>query len=61
MSRTIRLTLAAAALAAVAAPVSASAEPIIRPVCQLRWEEGWIQSSPEFPVPVSVGRPYWVC
>lgn len=65
MPRAIRITLAAAALAAVAAPVlPASAEPDPpRPFCRLYWEDSpMIRTSPDFPVYwESPGRPYWVC
>lgn len=61
MSRTIRLILATASLAAVAIPVSASAEPIVRPFCQLRQGDPIATTSSDFPVQFTVYSYYWVC
>jgi hypothetical protein len=60
----VRLSLAAAALAAVAPALPAVAQPDPpRPVCQLRFEDDpMFVTSPDFPVYVEgPGRPYWVC
>lgn len=64
MSRTIRLTLAAAALASVAPAAGAFAQPDPpRPVCELRFESTpMFTTSPGFPVQFDgPGRPYFVC
>ena len=64
MSRTIRLTLAAAALASVVPAVSAFAEPDPpRPICRLYFDDTpMFTTSPGFPVHVDgPGRPSFVC
>jgi len=64
LTRTIRLSLAAAALAAVAPAVTAFAEPDPpRPVCRIYFDDDpMFTTSPGFPVPVDgPGRPYTVC
>jgi hypothetical protein len=63
VSRTIRLTMAAVALATVAAPaVSASATPPPpRPICTMYWGEPILTTSSDFPVQFTVYRPEWAC
>ena len=60
MSRFIRLTLAAAALATVAVPAVASADP--EPLCRLDWDRPTIWYDENgVPQHVVVDRPQWVC
>ena len=60
MSRTIRLLLAAVAVATVAAPaLPASADPII--LCRMYMGDEIARTSDDFPVQISIGRPQWAC
>lgn len=61
MSRTLRTTLAAAALALLAAPAAALADPA-DPPCRLHWEKPVVWTDENgIPRYVEVSRPYWVC
>ena len=58
----LRAALAAATVAVSLAPAVASAEPIIRPVCQMQWERPTIGYDENgVPRTVTVERPTWVC
>ncbi len=62
MSRTIRLLLAGVALAGVAAPLtSASAEPIVRPLCRFYWGDPLLTTSSNFPVQATVYNLEYAC